>query len=421
MSESRVFDLYMKLPPGFTKPGRVLRLHKVLYGLRRFPILWQKNLTSTLRDLGFKEVPQEPCTMLNGGIVVFFYVDDIVFCHRTKDKEKVEGIITELHKKFQLNVIGELKWFLGIHVLRDRLQKKLWLSQTAFIEKIASQYGIGTNGRTPDTPMNEYELLPATTEVDRPGALYYQRKVGLILYVAITTRPDVAFAVSRLARFNQNPNEEHHRAVDRVIQFLYGTRQKTIYYGGDTGRSGAQVFICASDASFADNSADRKSSQGYIMTLFNGPISWRANKQDTVTTSSTEAELLALSQTAKEAIFLSRLFKALTLNIYEPLTIDCDNTQTLRLVTEDSAKLVTKLRHVDIHNHWLRQEHARGSIILRWKATKDMIADGLTKALPGQRFQNFVDMIGLVDIQEQLQAEKETEDGREQTIPIRTD
>ena len=155
--------------------------------------------------------------MLNGGIVVFFYVDDIVFCHRTRDKEKVDSTIAELQKKFQLNVIGDLKWFLGIHVLRDRRQKKLWLSQTAFIEKIANMYGIDTSGRMPDTPMKEYELLPATTEVDPSSALRYQRKTGSILYTAITTRPDVAFAVSRLARFNQNPNEEHHHAVNKVI------------------------------------------------------------------------------------------------------------------------------------------------------------------------------------------------------------
>ena len=85
------------------------------------------------------------------------------------------------------------------------------------------------------------------------------------------------------------------------------------------------------------------------MTLFGGPIGWRANKQDTVTTLSTEAELLALSQTAKEAIFMSRLFKAMTLRLDEPLIINCDNTQTLHLLKEDLAKLNTKLRHVDIH------------------------------------------------------------------------
>jgi len=145
------------------------------------------------------------------------------------------------------------------------------------------------------------------------------------------------------------------------------------------------------------------------MTLFGGPIAWRANKQDTVTTSSTEAELLALSQTAKEAIFLSRLFKAMTLKLHEPLIIDCDNTQTLRLITEDAAKLITKLRHIDIHQHWLRQEYAERRVQFRWRSTKEMIADGLTKALQKRRFDAFVRMIGMVDIKERLMTDKRME------------
>ena len=109
---------------------------------------------------------------------------------------------------------------------------------------------------------------------------------------------------------------------------------------------------------------------------FGGPIAWRTNKQDTVTTSSTEAELLALSQTAKEDIFMSRLFEVMPLRLHETFIIDCDNTQTLRLIKEDSAKLITKLRHVDIHQHWLRQEYAMTWVLFRWKTTKEMIADG---------------------------------------------
>jgi hypothetical protein len=131
--------------------------------------------------------------------------------------------------------------------------------------------------------------------------------------------------------------------------------------------------VCASDASFADNSLDRKSSQGYVVTLFGGPIAWRASKQDTVTTSSTEAGLSALSQTAKEAIFLSRLLKALTLHLNRPLTIQCHNRQALRLLNEESAKLVTKLRHVDIYGHWLRQEVRERRVILNWVPTTEMM------------------------------------------------
>jgi len=313
--------VYMKMPPGFTKQGKVLRLRKALYGLRRSPLLWQKNLTSSLRDLGFKEVPQEPCVMLNGSIIVFFYVDDIVFCYRKKEEEKANELIRKLQKRFNIQPLGDLKWFLGIHVLRDRRQRQLWLSQQAFIEKIANQYDVDLTGRLPDTPMTETELAPSPpsiTNANRNSVLMYQRKTGSLLYAAITTRPDIAFAVSRLARFNQNPSVEHHEAADRVIQYLYRTRGMAIAYGRDTTwrrDNGARAFVCASDASFADNTVDRKSSQGYMMTLFGGPIGWRANKQDTVTTSSTEAELLALSQAAKEAIFTSRLFKAMTLEV----------------------------------------------------------------------------------------------------------
>ena len=109
----------------------------------------------------------------------------------------------------------------------------------------------------------------------------------------------------------------------------------------------------------------------------------------------------------------------MTLRLHEPLIIDCDNTQTLRLIKEDTAKLTTKLRHVDIHQHWLRQEYAERRVSFRWRPTKEMIADGLTKALQRQRFDTFVKMIGMVDIKERLEAEKRMEVLKDQLIARR--
>jgi hypothetical protein len=217
----------------------------------------------------------------------------------------------------------------------------------------------------------------------------------------VITRPDIAFATSRLARFNCNPGPEHHKESDRVIRYLVKTQGLALQYGN------SDVFEVASDASFADNSIDRKSSQAYAMKLFGGTIGWRANKQDTVTTSTTEAELLALSQAAKEAIYVSRLVKELGVTLDDAqIDIKCDNKQTIRLVNADIAVLQTKLRHVDIHNHWLRQEAAAKRIRVSYTPTDSMIADGLTKSLTARKHQQFVRQIGLVDIQKELEERK---------------
>jgi hypothetical protein len=113
----------------------VLRLRKALYGLRRSPLLWQTDLTNTLKELGFKEVPQEPCVMLRGSVIVFFYVDDIVFCYPKGVEADAKAAVAGLRQKYTMSVLGELKWFLGIHVLRDRAKRFLWLSQEAYIDR----------------------------------------------------------------------------------------------------------------------------------------------------------------------------------------------------------------------------------------------------------------------------------------------
>ena len=105
--------------------------------------------------------------------------------------------------------------------------------------------------------------------------------------------------------------------------------------------------------------------------------------------------------------------KALNLSVPEPLTIECDNTQTIQLLVDESTKLQTKLRHVDIHSHWLRQEVLRGSIAVRWVPTKRIMADGLTKALTHANHRDFVAMTGLKDQSELLATIQKEEDLRE--------
>ena len=384
-------EIYMRMPRGYEKRGTILRVQKALYGLRISPLLWQKEFTSTLKALGFTTVPHEPCCVIKDGIIIFFYVDDIIIAYDKQHTKEADHAVKLLQEKYAMTGGHDLQWFLGVEVIRQRDQRLIQLSQSAYIDKIR-RLADQTNGRH-DTPMAPIELKPrhdlaALSEINR-----YQRKIGSLLFAAVTTRPDIAFATSRLARFLSNPSTKHQNAADRVLLYLADTRSRALQLGG-----GDHLQV-ASDASFADNTLDRKSSQGYAIKLFGGLIAWKASKQDTVTTSTTEAELLALSQVAKEAIFTSRLLHELNIQLQQSaITIQCDNTQTIRLVTEEISKLQTKLRHVDIHNHWLRQEISTGKISVEYVQSAEMIADGFTKVLPVNKWDGFLHQLGLVEV-----------------------
>src|SRR3984957_8114342 len=139
------------------------------------------------------------------------------------------------------------------------------------------------------------------------------------------------------------------------------------------------------------------------VSLSGGVIHYKAIKGSTVTTSSTEAELLALSLTAKDFIWWMRFFQNIQFDLEEEPTIYCDNLQTIRLMTKETPKLQTALKHVDIHQCWLRQEVQAKRIKVQWVPTSKMVADGFTKILLAQRYAEFVEQLNLVDIKDKFE------------------
>jgi len=135
---------------------------------------------------------------------------------------------------------------------------------------------------------------------------------------------------------------------------MVGTKYRAIQFDGKADFK--RLFVTSSDSAFADDPATRYSSYRYAFSLFGGLIDWKAVKGKTVTLSSTEAELLAITLTAKEFIRWTRLFKAMDFDLDKDPVIYCDNRQTIRLLKQETPKLKTALRHVDIHQSWLRQE-----------------------------------------------------------------
>ncbi|KAH6242081.1 hypothetical protein HBI42_243440 [Parastagonospora nodorum] len=384
-----------ELPDGFKEPGMCVRLNRALYGMRDSPLLWYEEFSGTLRSLGLISSKEEPCLFFDKDkkVLILFYVDDILLLYHKACEAFAKDLWIKITTKYEIQEQGPAEWFLGIRIVRNREKRTITLVHDTYIEKIAKKFNL-IDGTFPATPLPSEELKKFEGEATKQEVKLYQEKVGSALYTAIMLRPDVAFAVSKLSHYLTNPSQTHMSTIDRVIMYLYRTRWEAIQYGN---YDGPDLMICG-DASFADDSITRRSSHGYIAMLFGGAILWKAARQSTVTTSTTEAELIALEHVAKETIALKRFFDELTFDLGDLWKIWCDNQQTIRLVVGRNERITTRLRHVDIQNMWLRQEHAKGSFSVEYLPTKEMPADGLTKALTHQQFDHFKQLLNLKDM-----------------------
>ena len=117
--------VFMRMSPGYSEQGKVLRLRKALYGLRCSPLLWQQKLTNAMKTLDFVEIPQEPCIVQKNGVICFFYVDDIVFAFKKDQTSEVKQIVGQLLETLTLEEKSELKGFFGLHIIRDRLKRTM--------------------------------------------------------------------------------------------------------------------------------------------------------------------------------------------------------------------------------------------------------------------------------------------------------
>ena len=138
--------------------------------------------------------------------------------------------------------------------------------------------------------------------------------------------------------------------------------------------------------------------------MFSGTIDWRSKRQSCVTLSSTEAELHALTDVAREIQYWRRIFADIHLTLDQDYSATCDNRQTIRLLIASVPQFNTKLRHVDIKHHWLREKVQDGDIKIQWITTADMPADGFTKPLRGQQHLKLIKHLSLVDISEHLRS-----------------
>lgn len=389
-------EIYMRQPTGFDDgSGRVCRLLRTLYGLKQSGREWNNRLNDHLVEkLGYTRFDNiDHCIYLrqcgDDFVYIAVWVDDLLFV--CSSQNSLNTAKSEISSEFEATDQGDPRLLLGIEITRNRDASEIKISQGQFLRKILSRFGM-EDSHSVTTPMeNSNHLVPAAEDNLFENPSLYRAAIGSLMYAAIGTRPDLAFAVQKLAQFSHAPSNEHWKAIKRVLRYVKGTLDFGITYSGTENASIiAEGF---SDADWASDRMDRKSISGYVFILGGGAIAWSSKKQQTVALSSTEAEYMAVTRASQHAIWLRKFFAASGFPQNGPSRVLLDNRSALDLAY--NPEFHDRSKHIDTRHHWIRDSIAADLITLEWIPTSEMVADTLTKSLPRLLFQKFAESMGM--------------------------
>jgi len=218
----------------------------------------------------------------------------------------------------------------------------------------------------------------------------YLSAVGALMYLAITTRPDITNAVSILARFNSNPGPTHWKAVKHLFRYLKGTMDlKLVYRPSDS----PELFTSYSDADHGGSKDSGRSTGGYLVKVGTGAVSWSSKLQPVVALSTTEAEYIAAVEAGKEIVWMCNILSKFGYAITSPSTLWINNQSAINVAKNPEHH--GRMKHMDLRYYWLRDMVEGGLITPKHVRTEHMAADILTKPLPRAKVKICRELMGL--------------------------
>jgi histone deacetylase 1/2 len=379
-------EVYMQQPPGFvekSKENYICKLDKALYGLKQAPRAWYSRLSTKLIDLGFR--PSRADTSLfifnKGGIFMYIlvYVDDIIVVSSTE--QATTTLLKDLQKDFALKDLGDLHYFLGIEV--NKVRNGILLIQHKYATDLLKKVGM-TDCKAVSTPLSTSEKLSLHegSLLGPEDATKYRSIVGVLQYLTLT-RPDIAFSVNKVCQFLHAPTTVHRAAVKRILRYIKQNTQ----LGLNIHRSMSTLVSAFSDADWAGNVDDRKSTGGFAVFIGSNLVSWSARKQATVSRSSTESEYKAMANATAEIMWVQTLLKELEVKNPHAAKLWCDNLGAKYLSANPVFHARTK--HIEVDFHFVRERVTQKLLEIEFIPSGDQIADGFTKPLSVRLFENF--------------------------------
>jgi hypothetical protein len=403
---------YMVQPPGFERSdddGKpyVCKLLRGLYGTKSGGYHWHRTFDEFIKSLGFSQLSGDACfykaVTEQGEIWLCLYVDDVTVA--ASSEEVYRWFIGELGARFPINPTesGDLDWILSMAIIRDKERGTLKLNQERAIIKLYQSLGLdeidAAKPRGPVVTPMAAERLP---KVEQPefskDEFDYLSVLGSVLHINMLTRPDISFAVNNLSRHASCPGKRHRDTLVRVVRYLFDTRELGVTYYRDGHKSVPDFFVggvhpCTTSSNHLVTFADsdyamdytRRSTSGYTIMLNGGPVTWSSKLQKSTAQSTAEAEIIAATEAAKEALHLRLLLVELglipegeTMIIYEDNAACMAQAQQLR--NRRAAK------HYEVRLRFLQDHVVAKNIKFVYCPTKEQLADSFTKPLDKQLF-----------------------------------
>jgi hypothetical protein len=393
-------EVYVEMPKGFIKDGKVLKLNKSLYGLKQAPRLFWKYLTNSMESCGLKQSSIDPCLFIGPQVVALCYVDDILFF--AKDEKYIDSVMLKLRDTgLMLEKESSAAGFLGVQM--EALEKDskgnatvIELTQCGLIDRIIANLGLD-NGRSynADTPALATPLVKDEDGDPCIEEFSYAAVVGQLLYLAGHTRPEIAYAVNQCARYMFNPKRSHEKALIRIGRYLKSTRTKGMILKPSGGLCNINAYP---DADFAglyghespSDPACVKSRTGFVICVANCPIMWKSTLQTKTALSTMEAEITALVHCMKELVGVMDLAKVFCehydlgqIEANMNVTIHEDNSGALVLANTIPPEFTPRSKFYHLETIWFREQiNLRGIKVAKIETTEqlgDIFTKGLSK------------------------------------------
>ena len=392
-------EVYVRMPRGFEQSGKILKLRKTLYGLRQSPRAFWEYIVKKREASGCPQSELDPCLFVSKKVICIVYVDDILFW--SKDEKHIHELAMRLREQgVDLEQEDDAAGFLGVRLERDEQTGLLEMKQPGLIDRVIETLGldVGTvNGKA--TPA---EHAPLVKDEDGPEArrdFSYSSVVGMLLYLAGHSRPDIAYAVNCAARYMFCPKRSHKEALKRIGWYLKATRDRGLVLNptGDILKIDAYPdadFVGLHGHEKPTDPASVKSCTGYVITVADCAVLWQSKQQSETALSTMEAEIVALAHCCCELFPVKDMVASIgpvvgleVGDISMNVSIHEDNAGALILAETFPPQYTPRSKHYAIKTVWFREAIVKQGIKLLNIATVEQLGDIFTKGLPKATFE----------------------------------